>query len=677
MTTAEVADRTWCYDLETFRAEFLMGIKKIGQEKWVWFEISEYKNDLDSMVKWLKDEPIGWLAGFNNCSFDGQVIQYILDCASKWYNLSATEIISLIYQFSQDLINNQNYDIKPPYREEYMDIAQIDLGRIHNFFNETKKVSLKWIEFMTDQIVDEMPFDHKEPFLTQQQCEMVKEYCAHDIRATETLWNYTVGNCDNLLYKGKDKIQERLDAIEEFGLPKIAISYSDVKIGESVNLLGYMKEAGIKHMGKLYELKKGRKSKHFTFGECIPKYIKLKSPEMIAIRKRVEAVQVNLGGTKQEFPFMYHGLKYMVAKGGLHTENLPQLLVSTDTYKLIEFDASSQYPSSIVKRDLYPAHLGKEWLINYKRLIEKRLDAKKKGKTDTRYRGIAETLKVAINGGGFGMTNSTFSVQYDPWVHFQCNIGNQFEILMLIEWMTEAGIDVLSANTDGALCGIPVDKLDTFYSLCKKWEDVVLITEAGIGELEYTEYTKYVMLNVNSYLAVKTDGTTKEKKDFLKDYLLEKNKSKKMIAVGLYEYYMNGKTPEQTMMQYRNIYDYTIAVKANRDYYYQQVNRNTGQVTELKKLVRYYASDPKSDMGEKLYKMKYDHSDKTGPKQSVVESTSQKQVLFNTPFDVNKWEEYQVDTQWYANRVHELIAKIDPTYGRDRKEKEKGLLSLF
>ena len=672
MTTAEVADRTFLYDIETFKAVSLFGFKKVGKEEWYWFEISEYKNELDSLVKWLVDQPKDYICGFNNISFDGQVIQYVLDTAHVWGNCSAMEIVGFIAGFASTIISNQDYEIKPPYNQKYMDIAQIDLGTIHNFFNEAKRTSLKWIEFMTDQIVDEMPFDHTEPYLTEEQCKMVKAYCEHDIRATETLWNYTVGNCDNELYKGKDKIQERLDAIEEFGLPKEAISYSDVKLGEQVNLLGYMKESG-KTWNDLYEAKKKRQKKEFTFGDCIPKYVKFNSVEMQAIRKQVEPERVNLGGTKQEFPFMYKGLQYMIAKGGIHTENLPMLLESTDKYKLIEFDAGSQYPSSIVKRGLYPAHLGKEWLVNYKRLIEKRLDAKKKGKTDARYKGIAETLKVSVNGGGFGMTNSTYSVQYDPWVHFQCTIGNQFEILMLIEWMCDAGIDVLSANTDGALCGVPVEKLDTFYSLCKKWEDVVLITEAGIGELEYTEYTKYVMLNVNSYLAVKTDGTTKEKKDFLKDYLLEKNKSKKMTAVALYEYYVNNKSPEETMKEHQNIYDYTIAVKASRDYYYRTVNRKTGQVEDLKKLVRYYCSTE----GEILYKLKHEHSDKTGPKQSICNTTSKKQRVFNTPFSVEKFEDYKVDIEWYCEKAHEIIEKIDPLYKRARQDKIKCQQSLW
>lgn len=672
MRTEDIAKSTYIYDIETFLKCYLIGIKKVGEEQWWWFEISDYKNDIRSLMKWMRDYPASYMCGFNNISFDWQVQQYIIDNYEELLDMTGPEIVSKIYQFSQDIISNQDYDIPPPYKEDYFDIKQIDLGRIHNFFNENKRTSLKWIEFMTDQIVDEMPFDHKAQYLTEEQCKMVREYCEHDIRATETLWMYTVGNCDNVLYKGKDKIQERLDAVVEFQLPEKAISYSDVKIGETVNLQGYMKEAGIKQMKELYERKKKRKFKKFTFGECIPNYIKFTTPEMIAIYNKVKSVEVTIM-KKQEYPFMYAGLQYMVAKGGLHTENTPVLLESTDTYKLIEFDAGSQYPSSIVKRGKYPQHLGKEWLINYKRLIEKRLEAKKLGKTDPKYKGVAETLKVSVNGGGFGMTNSTYSVQYDPFVHFQCTIGNQFEILMLIEWMTINGIDVLSANTDGALCGIPVDKLDKFYALCKEWENVVGITDAGIGELEYTEYSKYIMLNVNSYLAVKTDGSVKEKKDFCKDYLLEKNKSKKMIAVALSEYYINGKSPEETINNHRNIYDFCIAVKANKDYYYKGVNKKTGQSSIYNKMCRYYVSTD----GEVLWKMKHEHSDKPGVKQSICESQAKYQTLFNTPFTVDKWEEYKVDTSWYIAKTKEIIQKIEPHKKIEYKRQATGQQSLF
>lgn len=671
MTTAELTE-VWIYDIESPKAAFQVRAKKVGQEIWKEWDISPYKNEIDSLVKWLREEHIQYMAGFNNISFDWQVMQYLLDNHEKWYDRTGKEIAAMLNAFATEIISNQDYDILPPYKEPYFDIPQIDLGRVHNFFNENKRTSLKWIEFMTDEIVDEMDFSHTIEYMTEDEVTAMGDYCKHDVRATETLWMYTIGQCDNTLYKGKDKIQERLDAMEEFGLPKTAISYSDVKIGEAVNLQGYMKEAGIQHIGKLYEKKKLRKKKEFTFGECIPKYVKFNSPEMNEVYKRVKDHRVNIT-KKEEFPFTYHGLEYTVAKGGIHSVNLPEVLESTDEYDLIEFDAGSQYPCAIVKRGKYPSHLGKEWLTNYKKLIQKRLEAKDLGKKDVRFKGIAETLKVSVNGGGFGMTNSTFSVQYDPFVHFQCTIGNQFEILMLIEWMTEAGIQVLSANTDGALCKVPKKLNEEFYRLCKKWEDVVGITEVGMGELEYTIYKRYVMTTVNDYLAIKDNGELKLKGDFGVDYLLEKNKSRRIVPIALQAYYTEGIPVEDTINNHKSIWDFCIAKKASRDYYYQHVHRDAGKVTRYNKIIRYYVS--KGD--GKLYKMKHEHSDKNGPKQSQCESKSSSQTIFNVPFEVKEFSEYNVDTEHYIQLAKEMIYKLDKEMQRADKIKASGALQLF
>jgi hypothetical protein len=126
-TTSEVAEGTYIYDIETFDAIGLFGFKKVGLEEWHWFEISDYKNELDGLVKWLTDYPKEYIAGFNNIAFDGQVIQYILDTYHVWTSCSAREIVSFIAGFASNVISNQNYDIKPVYPEKYMDIAQIDL----------------------------------------------------------------------------------------------------------------------------------------------------------------------------------------------------------------------------------------------------------------------------------------------------------------------------------------------------------------------------------------------------------------------------------------------------------------------------------------------------------------------------------------------------------------------
>ena len=166
----------------------------------------------------------------------------------------------------------------------------------------------------------------------------------------------------------------------------------------------------------------------------------------------------------------------------------------------------------------------------------------------------------------------------------------------------------------------------------------------------------------------------KKKGDFLTSYELHKNKSKCIVPIALEKYFTQGIPVEDTIKNHRNIFDFCIAKKASRDYFYRTVDRKTGTVTDMNKLVRYYCS---KGIGEKLYKMKNPNSEKTGPEKSNCESDSDQQVIFNRPFTPEKWEDYGVDYDYYIRQTNKIISKISPEYAREIKAKESGQMSLF
>ena len=246
-------------------------------------------------------------------------------------------------------------------------------------------------------------------------------------------------------------------------------------------------------------------------------------------------------------------------------------------------------------------------------------------------------------------------------------------------------------NTDGITVLIHEDYVQKYYEVCKTWEEEV--GNDTLGNLEYVEYELFVQTSVNDYLAVKKadwmfkdgkfkailidkplDKRVKKKGDFLTSYELHKNKSKCIVPIALEKYFTQGIPVEETVKNHRNIFDFCIAKKASRDYFYRSVDRKTGTVTDLNKLVRYYCS---KEIGEKLYKMKSPNSDKTGPEKSNCESDSELQVLYNKPFTVENWDDYGIDYTYYIRATNKIIDKISPIYQRDRKEKESCQISLF
>lgn len=120
------------------------------------------------------------------------------------------------------------------------------------------------------------------------------------------------------------------------------------------------------------------------------------------------------------------------------------------------------------------------------------------------YKTESDVKKIACNG-SFGKLGSKYSLLYAPDLLLQTTITGQLALLMLIERMEEAGIQIVSANTDGIVCFAPKSLTNECEAIAFEWE---LDTRY---RLETTDYVKLASRDVNNYLAVKTDGKIKGK----------------------------------------------------------------------------------------------------------------------------------------------------------------------
>ncbi len=118
----------------------------------------------------------------------------------------------------------------------------------------------------------------------------------------------------------------------------------------------------------------------------------------------------------------------------------------------------------------------------------------------------ANTQKIQLNG-TFGKLGSKYSIFYAPSELIQVTLTGQLALLMLIEAMELNGIPVVSANTDGVVMAVPDDEVDyaKYISVISWWEQLT-----GF-ETEETEYSAVYSRDVNSYVAITTDGKIKTK----------------------------------------------------------------------------------------------------------------------------------------------------------------------
>jgi hypothetical protein len=333
------------------------------------------------------------------------------------------------------------------------------------------------------------------PWANQQKLEdwqipITIDYCVNDLDNTELLFN---------------NLTEQLNLRQALSLEykQDLMSKSDAQIAEAV--IG----AEIRKLKGRYPSKtKPRPGTIHHFKA--PANLVFKTEYMQGVLKAIEQAEFEIDSygylvrPKEitNFEVKIGNSSYRMGIGGLHSSEHSVALVADAEHAIIDRDVAGYYPSIILQCQLYPKNLGSDFLTVYRNLVARRLAAKR-----AKNLAVSENLKVTVNG-TFGKTGSPHSILYAPEVVIQILLGGQLYLLMLIEALELAGIQVVSANTDGFVMRCPKLLEDTMIQLIKAWE------QATGFETEETRYKAIYVRDVNAYLAIKEDGSAKGKNVF-------------------------------------------------------------------------------------------------------------------------------------------------------------------
>jgi len=618
---------------------FLINIYNPEEDTSREFMVSKWHYSLDAFMNYVNKHKDYYWVGYNNLRFDSQIVEWIIRNYDYWHDVPRLELCAKIAQKAQDVIHDANYDVFPEYREDTLTLKQIDLFKINHYDNKNRMVSLKRLEFEMDlENIEEMPIHHTKVDMTKEDIAITREYCRNDVYATYEFYKVTTGNTEHPLYKENNQIELRLDIEAEFGIP--CINYSDSKIGDEMVKKYYCEEKNM----ELKDLpKKGYFRKEIKVKYCIADYVKFMTPQLKEFLKRMNKLVLGLNDDFKE-SIEFYGNTYTFAKGGLHTENKPEIFEANEEYEIIDWDVSSYYPAIGINNSRYPAHLGKSFLIGYKKMFDRRLELKPQSKTDKRIAGIVGALKLAVNS-VYGKSSDMQSWIYDRQYTMFTTITGELSLLMLIEAYELAGIHIISANTDGVTIRIKKSHIEQMYIINEWWETLTRY------ELERTDYSKIIFSTVNDYIAVKTNGGIKKKGDFLTDFELHKNKSARIVPIALEQYFINNTNVADTITNHRNIYDFAMRQRANKDFHFE--GRSKGNVTKYNKLIRYYVSNT----GEKLLKVKKEDSASGAASVSQVEAGEWLMTVCNHldrkhPLD-------NINHSYYIERANTIINKIN------------------
>jgi DNA polymerase elongation subunit (family B) len=510
-------------DSEIYDNYFLVGGRDIETGEVFYWEIADDEEFSPKKIKRLRRFMAQNLTlGFNSKNFDLPVI-YAALAGYKCAQLK--EIANAIIEQ-----NMKPWDVEKAYKFQIpREINHIDLIEV-----APGKASLKiYNGRMHGKRMQDLPIE-PDKVLTHREMDETYDYWENDLEATELLFRTL-----------KKQIDLRISMSKQYGVD--LRSKSDAQIAEAVIKGEIEKITGRK-------VKKPSVSPGASYRYDIPDFIEFQNDQLNEVLDLIHESKFRLDKAgKMVLP---QGLKdadirigsgiYRMGIGGLHSSEKTQGVVADDDHILVDRDVASYYPAIIINQGLYPDHLGSVFLDVYKTIVARRLEAKAAGD-----KVVSDSLKITING-SFGKFGSKWSVLFAPKLLIQTTITGQLSLLMLIEWLEEEGISVVSANTDGIVIRCPKRKTNRLSWIIGEWEAVTNFTT------EETRYSAVYSRDVNNYIAVKTNGELKTKGAYAipekpDEPMMMKNPTNEICVRAVTEYITKGIPISETVTECRDI----------------------------------------------------------------------------------------------------------------------------
>ena len=446
---------------------------------------------------------------------------------------------------------------------------------------------------------------HPDATISEQDADLLRRYCENDVDVTRQVY-------EELL----PQIELRADIGRNYATDMR--SKSDVQIAETI-LRDKLTEQGV-------EVNK-RTSKVKPFKYNTPSFIEFDDPTLREVLKKVQAARFTVSekgavvlpeSIDIEIPFS--GATYKLGVGGLHSQEKQQVVTSDKATHFGELDVASFYPSIILGQKLYPKHLGEAFVDIYRDIFDTRIAAKHSGDKVT-----ADTLKIVLNG-SYGKFGSPYSFLYSPELLVQTTMTGQLALLMLIEWLSYSKAKVTSANTDGV--NVLFNK-----AVAKMIKYVVDLWQERTGyELEWTPYQATYSESVNSYVAIKPDGSTKTK-GLYESGSIRKGYSAQVCNEAVINYLVKDIPIEQTVNDCTDI----------RQFLVMRGVRGGGvwRGAELGKVVRWYYSTEGEPITYRANGNKVATSDGAVPMMNLIEEL---------PDDLN--------FAWYIDNAHKKLKRL-------------------
>lgn len=651
-------------------------------------------SELYPLLNWLQYEADYF--GYNNNKYDRLMLSALL----MYYNQfdKPSKLIEFLYDTSQRIIRNSDNDVLwqdnftnmlMKNRLNFRDLDLFQIFRLDHFHKSLKQTSIniKWYNLLEYHMppISELDVDYYYR-LTENRGLSIEQlnrlYRNSFERYLHPAWKKEMEEyndndvfiCCELVRMNQEEIRLRYMISKEYEINVLSASRST--IADKVIVKLYSKFTGL-HPKRFIDTKTIRRK--IEVSEILSEKIQFSSPQLNDLLQSLHSLV--LRGEKGEFErtFTYAGTSYTLATGGLHSNEIPAIYVANDKQTIVDRDVASYYPNLIRSLKVCQKHLNpKAWFRIADTIVDERLEHKHLAKDKNlsliqrmKHTTAAACLKIVANAGIFGKMGSEKSFLCDKKAMYKVTINGQLFLLMLIERLEDAGIHVISANTDGIVTIVPKGLEETADNICHWWEK-----HLGL-ELEFTSYSKYITEGVNSYLTVKTDGKKKFKgrmnpKMYLED--LSKGYNSPIVAKAVTEYFINGTPVMETLRNSKSILDFCRTQNVNHKYYieYTHVVDHKMVIEEVQRNTRFYVSLTGGSL-MKVEILGWDENNQPKLKKSSL-CAGQRVTVCNLVEDKDI-SELNINYLYYYNECMAIIEPIEQS--RNNKGKDKRLVKKY
>ena len=456
-----------------------------------------------------------------------------------------------------------------------------------------------------------IPFDIQRK-LTEDEIKEVLRYNKYDVMAT-----FEVFLQDGFYLSPQSEFQSSMQIIDEFTFPKWYMGKTKSQMGCSVLGAIRRKDVGVEDEFEIINptnLKLGKYEhiRQWFLDESNHWYNRDREGYVTPERNRLTTTVA--------------GIEHIFAWGGVHG-SVEREIIDGD---LLLLDFSSMYPNIMVEYNLVSRGVPNP--DRYKELLQTRMKLKAEGNDRE------ESYKIALNG-SYGQMKYKGSPLYDPKMANNVCIHGQLIILDLIEKIESYG-DIINSNTDGVLIRVhsKADR-DKVIEIGQEVSERVRIP------LGVDEYSRWIIKDVNNYIAIRKDGKVEAKGGWVKfQNPLEYDYN--IINHAIREYFVNNISVEQTIMNCNDLMEFQIIANAGGKYKYAMY----GDTPLMERVNRVFASTNPNDKG--IFKL---HRE-TGTK-AKIEMTPEQCFIDNG--DIRGMEiPKKLDRQWYIDLANRRVKEF-------------------